>query len=416
MVKKLQKQMGTVLCFFLLFSTAHAEFTHKKNPARVDYYFQIANFPSADLNQSQCAISITVPYDELIFVRVDSGFQASYSFSIYLFDQKKKDILFKKQWDRTVFVRTFEETNLQSNLDSFQTEILRSPGKYRLVFMVEDAHVKKPFYKEIPITIKDFKTLPLGISSIILQDSLLHTEEKGVSFQPNVSNIFARNFYAVFEVIKNVPGSRIILFQIRNRENKKIFQRDTLRVSGEKRLFRFAPLVRVDSLKSGSYWVEALVPGERKKRTERTAFEVWKAMEFDSEGELDTAIETLVYIAPPDVFSRMKQAKSFSEKKKLFERFWKGVDPTPGTEMNELQREYYRRVTYANRHFEVLSQQGWRSDRGRIYILYGPPDSVEHQVDNQSRDYEIWRYNQLKRKFVFFDQSGNGNYRLIEKR
>ena len=416
MAKRLQRQIWKVFCLFFLFSTVHAEFTHTKNPALVDYYYQIINLPSADLNQSKCTITIAVPYDELIFVRVDSGFQASYSFSMYLFDQKKKDVLFKKEWNRTVFARSFEETNLRSNLDGFQTEILHAPGKYRLVFMVEDAHVKKPFYKEIPLEIKNFQTLPIGVSSIILQDSLLHVGKKNVSFRPNVSNIFARNFFAVFEVIKNTPGSRDVLFQIQDQENKAILQRDTFRVSGEKKLFRFAPLVQVDSLKSGKYWVEVSVSGGRKKSMERTAFEIWKTMEFKNGKELDRAIETLIYIAPPEIFDRMKQAKSFSEKKRLFEKFWKGVDPTPETEINELQLEYYRRVTYANRHFEVLDQEGWRSDRGKTYILYGPPDSVEHQIDSQSRDYEIWRYNQLKQEFVFFDQFGNGNYRLIEKR
>ncbi len=415
MVKQLQKQIWKVFCLLFLVSTAHAEFIHTKNPARVDYSYQIINIPSADLSQSKCTIAIAVPYDELIFVRVDSGFQATYSFSIYLFDQKKKDVLFKREWNRRVFARSFEETNLRSNLDSFQTEMLHAPGKYRLVFVVEDAHVKKPAYKEIPLEIKNFRKLSIGTTTIILQDSLLYGWGKNFTFKPNVSNVFARNFYAVFEVIKNIPGSRDIVFQVQNQENKKILQRDTLHVSGENKIFRFAPLIRVDSLKSGKYLAEVIVPGGQKKRMERTAFDVWKAMEFKNQSELDKAIETLVYIASPEVFNQMKQAKSFSVKKKRFETFWKGIDPTPGTEVNELQTEYYRRVRYANRHFEVFGQDGWHSDRGRIYILYGPPDSVEHQMDSQSRDYEIWRYNQLKRTFVFFDQIGNGNYQLIEK-
>ncbi len=415
MAKQFRKQIWVGFFIIFLFSTARADFTHAKDPTLVDYYYQMANFPSANLTQSKCSIYIAVPYDELIFVRVDSGFQADYFFSIYLFDQKKKDILFKKEWNRKVFTKSFEETNFRSNLDDFQTQIVKAPGKYRLVFMVEDAHVKKPFYKETPFEIKNFRTLPIGVTSVILQDSLSNFGEKDFSFRPNVSNIFAKNFYAFFEIIKNTPGSKNILFQIRNRGNKTILQRDTLHVSGGDKMFPFKRLVQVDSLNSGNYWVEVVVPGRRKKRVERTAFEVWKTMEFKNGKELNRAIEVLVYIASPEIVDRMNQAKSFSEKKKLFEKFWKGGDPTPETEINELQLEYYRRVRYANRHFEILGQDGWNSDRGKIYILYGPPDSVEHQMDNQSRDYEIWRYTNLRQKFVFFDQLGNGNYRLIEK-
>ena len=416
MAKRFQKQIWVGFFSIFLFSTARADFTHAKDPALVSYYYQIVNFPLANLSHAKCGIYIAVPCDELIFVRVDSGFQANYSFSIYLFDQKKKNVLFKKEWNRKVFVKSFEETNLRSNVDKFQVKFVQVPGNYRLVFVVEDTHVKKPFYKEIPIEIKNFRSLPIGVTSIILQDSLSNFAEKNFSFRPNVPNVFAKKFYAFFKIIKNTPGNRDILFQIRNQENKTIFQRDTLHVSGEKKMFPFKRLVRVDSLNSGNYWVEVVVPNKRKKVVERTAFEVWKTMEFKNKKELNRAIEALVYIASPEIFDRMNQAKSFSERKKLFEKFWKGVDPTPETEINELQLEYYRRVRYANRHFAILGQDGWHSDRGKIYILYGPPDSVEHQTDNQSRDYEIWRYKNLKRKFVFFDPLGNGNYRLIEKR
>ncbi len=416
MVKHFQKLLWTGLFIFILLSTAHADFTHSKNPELVDYYYQITNFPSADLTQSKCVAYISVPYDELVFVRGDSGFHANYSFAIYLFDKKKKNVLFKKEWTRELFTKSFEETNRRSNLDCFQTVIKQTPGKYRLMLMVEDKYVKKPFYKEIPLEIKDFKKIPIAITSVFLIDSLPNFEGDDFLFKPNVSNIFAKSFYAFFEVVKNTAKNPEILFRIRDAESKTILQRDTLRVSGGKQTFQFAPLVQVDSLHSGHYWAEVLVRGSRKKLRERTKFQVWKAMEFKNVKDIDRAIDALVYIAPSGVLDQMKRAKSFSDKKKLFARFWKGVDPTPETEINELQLEYYRRVAYANRHFEVLGQDGWRSDRGKIYILYGPPDSVEHQMDAQLRDYEIWRYKNLKRKFVFFDSLGNGNYRLIEKR
>ncbi|MGQ9855035.1 MAG: GWxTD domain-containing protein, partial [Candidatus Oleimicrobiaceae bacterium] len=105
-----------------------------------------------------------------------------------------------------------------------------------------------------------------------------------------------------------------------------------------------------------------------------------------------------------------------SEREMLFEDFWRRRDPTPGTERNELREEFFRRVDFANRHFTVLlsERDGWQTDRGRIYIIYGPPTEVEReptQLDNPA--FEIWYYRDLNRRFVFADRTGTGDYQLV---
>jgi hypothetical protein len=63
-----------------------------------------------------------------------------------------------------------------------------------------------------------------------------------------------------------------------------------------------------------------------------------------------------------------------------------------------------------------MGDDGWRTDRGRIYIIYGPPDDVEHQTDQQFREFEIWRYNKANREFVFWDRDGSGDYQLVRSK
>ena len=128
---------------------------------------------------------------------------------------------------------------------------------------------------------------------------------------------------------------------------------------------------------------------------------------------MDDAIAVLRYIAQPEEWDKIEKAETFQEKKKLFNAFWKNLDPTPDTEFNELQAEFYERVAYANEHFSLTGDDGWRTDRGRIYIIYGPPDDVEHQTDQQFREYEIWRYTNLNKEFVFWDRNGSGDYELV---
>jgi GWxTD domain-containing protein len=129
--------------------------------------------------------------------------------------------------------------------------------------------------------------------------------------------------------------------------------------------------------------------------------------------DIDKAIEQLEYIATWEEISKMREAKTHEEKVRLFNEFWKRYDPSPGTEENELQVEYYSRIEYANQNFSSYAE-GWRTDMGRIFVKYGMPDVIERQppMMNQ-RPYEIWEYQQHNLRLIFVDVSGFGNYRLL---
>ena len=107
--------------------------------------------------------------------------------------------------------------------------------------------------------------------------------------------------------------------------------------------------------------------------------------------------------------------------------FWARRDP-PGAPENQFKHEHYRRLAFANRHF-ASNTPGWRSDRGRIYIVYGPPDQIEHLSaleddkawlanDGMREAFpsEIWRYDHVRNvvevKFLFVDHCKCGDYRL----
>jgi GWxTD domain-containing protein len=99
----------------------------------------------------------------------------------------------------------------------------------------------------------------------------------------------------------------------------------------------------------------------------------------------------------------------------LWEAFWARRDPTPGTARNESEEEFLSRVEEAGRRFGGLDP-GWRSDMGRIFIRFGPPDRVERfdaQPDRSGT--EVWTYEDRRETFVFLDE-GFGRYRLAGER
>jgi GWxTD domain-containing protein len=128
--------------------------------------------------------------------------------------------------------------------------------------------------------------------------------------------------------------------------------------------------------------------------------------------DLDDAINQLRYIAKGGDIRKMKKAKG-EEKQRMFNEFWLAMDPTPGTDQNELMEEYYRRVDFSNSNFRGL-RDGWLTDRGMVYIILGPPDNIErYPFEANSKPYEIWSFYRLNRDFIFVDETGFGDYRLV---
>lgn len=132
-----------------------------------------------------------------------------------------------------------------------------------------------------------------------------------------------------------------------------------------------------------------------------------------TEEELRKASDLFTYVA------NARQKKLFESldetgKRELVTRFWAEQDPDPALPGNPVLEEMMRRYDYANAHFGG-HVPGWMTDRGRVYIVYGPPKEVERSTSNPAvRDYEIWTYAQEgERIFVFVDERGYGDFKLV---
>ena len=118
--------------------------------------------------------------------------------------------------------------------------------------------------------------------------------------------------------------------------------------------------------------------------------------------------EDVGYIISDDEKRAFKTLQTDEEREQFIEQFWLRRDPTPDTEENEYREEHYRRIAYANQYF-ASGIPGWKSDRGMIYIKYGPPDERDqHNGGTEERDqsegggttstypYEQWRYRYIE--------------------
>jgi len=115
--------------------------------------------------------------------------------------------------------------------------------------------------------------------------------------------------------------------------------------------------------------------------------------------------EEVPYIITNDERAAWKKLTTDDEREQFIEAFWERRNPSPGSPENEFKEEYYRRIAYANEHY-ASGIPGWKSDRGRIYIMYGPPDELDDHDsggtylrpqeegggETSTYPFETWRY------------------------
>jgi GWxTD domain-containing protein len=159
-------------------------------------------------------------------------------------------------------------------------------------------------------------------------------------------------------------------------------------------------------------------PINQKRETNiNRAFEIW----------LDEDVSLIITKSEKEAFLRLKTNE---ERENFIDWFWRKRDPNPDTEENEFREAYYERISYANEKF-ASGIPGWKTDRGKIYIIHGKPDSIESHPSGGSYErpsyegggstttypFEIWFYRHLDNvgdgiEFEFVDPTGTGEYRM----
>ncbi|UWZ86668.1 GWxTD domain-containing protein [Occallatibacter riparius] len=120
--------------------------------------------------------------------------------------------------------------------------------------------------------------------------------------------------------------------------------------------------------------------------------------------------QDVVWIMAADERAAYISLPTNSERLQFIKDFWDRRNPNPGSSENMFKQEHYRRLAYANRRF-ASNQPGWESDRGRIYIIYGKPDSIDAHPsggNGEGGPFEVWHYNQARSSAAQEGTTGNG--------
>ncbi len=362
------------------------------------------------------SISITVPYPELEWIRIDGPattgrFGAGVEFTV-VFESRQQAELRGDAWERRMVVADFAGTRGPNAVVLEKRTFSVPPGRCRVRILVRDLNSGARSSVQQKFDVPDYARLPVGFADLELGVADSTGEFRPVATRrlgTEVGRIAARA--SLFDRRPGPwPRRYPLQYRIRDEAGQVLIsgtQDVSLAASGEPAIVRPARA----ELFLGSYVFEVeLVEGKSHWRVERS-------FDVDESGpprgrEFERMLEPLSYIASPGEMDWLR-ALTPEQQAQGWEEFWRRRDPSPDTPRNEMQLEFFRRVRYAEHRFQGFGP-GWRSDMGRIYIKFGPPDQIENRPSTATTpQLEIWYYNQPYRRFVFGDREGFGRFTLL---
>jgi GWxTD domain-containing protein len=356
-------------------------------------------------------VTVTIPYSELQWLRLERGFGAAVMISVSL-EPRGRGRVYGDAWERRVVVPGFPATHSPNAALVEKRSFALRPERYRMRVAVRDVHGEEESRASEPLVVPDYSRIPVGFA-----DLELGVADSAGGFQANPTRRFGldvQRLAARAVLFDRRPGpwprSYSFRYRILDDSGGEVVtgeQRATLRHSADSALVRPS----TSDLFLGSYHFEVALDEDRSRWRVERSFEVEQSGPPRGR-EFERMLEALAYIAEAQEVQALR-ALPPDQQARGWEEFWARRDPTPDTPLNEAMIEFFRRVRYADQHFQGMGP-GWRSDMGRIYIKFGPPDQIETRpASTTSPLLEIWYYNQPYRRFVFADREGFGRFVLM---
>lgn len=369
-----------------------------------------------DLQKNSVSISTMLLYDDLTFVKSDTGgYDADFEWIIAVYNEKER-VVFSRTVNKKVNVPNYELTNSRSERVILKENFIIDPGEYTILLRTIDLVSSKTAQRKVEMVFPDYSQNELSLSGIMfLHDVQVDSNGLVTDFEPTFSNNFPLRrgeFYIYFDLYSAQTGSETTVRYILKNDDEETEIDTVITRNLQEHVTSYLLNLKKNRFKKNRYELTVKIETDEKSIEKKTAFSFFWSQVPTTVEDIDLALRQMTYILNPDSLDKYEDA-SLNEKQAFFKRFWKERDPNPATAKNELMDEYFKRVNYANRQFSSFNLKGWLSDRGRILVKFGAPDDIErHPFEIDTRPYEIWRYYSLRKTFLFQDYSGFGDYRL----
>jgi GWxTD domain-containing protein len=388
--------------------------------------------------------------NKLLFVKNENGFEADGLIFLDLFEKTTDKAKIMKSFKVPVLISDTAGYNKNAKLIG-QLNILIEPGKYKLnIFAADfnDTTKNVKIHQDITIDLIADNT-PASSEIQFATDIKSSNDTKNLFYKntlevvPNPSRLFGNNLAKLFYYIELynlkkelITDEFIVNTSITDLNGSELVNNSKkVKLKNESRV-EFGDY-SISSLKTGSYKMVLQVLDaqnnlkiEQKKQfwvyntdtskfTESITDQNFLNSEYAAytEEQVNTEFNQAIYLITDKFKNEFEKITTLEVKRKVLYEFWKRLDSNPLTPVNETKVEYFKRINYANQNYKNDYFDGWKSDRGRVYIVYGPPDNIDrYPYQAGTRAYEIWTYDKLEGgvEFVFIDISNNfTNYILV---
>lgn len=390
------------------------------------FFFDAIVFRDENSNFGRVDVYVLQPYEYLNFVKNEDVFGAAYDVVIDIFDEQNERVTTSKKERRINETDYFVTQGGTAAFDITQSIFTLPTGKYRIKVVIIDKFNNTESEKTRVVSVIDFDSFEFSLSGILLVSSI---EDVGGRYRitPHISdNIGSLNdgFFVFFEAYSKIGQTDSVdfIWEVLDANQKKLIYSNRIRREippGTSRHYIKVP--EIAEITTGTYTFRLLAVQtlDTKEYSDKDFLAVTqRSISYTQSisgavlADLNIAIRQLRYIAFQNEIQYINAGETEAERRKRFEQFWKERDPTPSTVRNEAFDEYFGRIEFANRTFRSYTD-GWMTDMGMVFIIFGPPMSADRQnVYGDNRIYERWIYGN-NREFLFVDNSGFGDFRLV---
>ena len=435
----------TSLCFIFVTTLA---FSQGMRGGNIQFDLDMACFSGSE-GFSYLEIYFSMARDAVTHVDVENGSLARFQTVINMF---RGDSLLNSKVDaHSDLLADSARIGLQEKLHSIFPFYLK-PNDYRIRFQVTDLESRQTGSLERKLFVPDFRPDSLMSSSIQLATEIRPNSEQnpfvknGYEIITNASSMYGielpilfyyTEIYGLSPLEPGLDSSYTAVVLIRDHggnEVKRNPARSKKRLGGS--LVELGKM-NVAGLRSGNYTLELRIRDHATNDTLATtkSFIVYRRADYVSSGStsgesssdlmsefeampedvLDQQLAYCEYLASKNE-KKMVKKLDLAGKREFLKNFWRQRDENPVTAANETKMIYFERINQCNQRFGNRSQEGWKSDQGRIFILYGEPDEIERRhTDLNQRYYEYWHYYHIEGgvQFIFVDMQDYGEIRLV---
>ena len=384
------------------------------------FFFEALPFADEAAGQGRIDIYVALPYGTLDFRRTDDAFTAKAKYRIRVNGAGPDDLL-DTTWTRTIrttdVARTTGETPA---FEFYQKRVAVPPGPYTVTLEILDQNINLRRSDTKEVSVLEFDRYRFALSGILLV-SKIREKESGFAITPMLTTNVSRAggaYFLFFEAYnRSEVDSFVVTARYMNGEDSTVATVSAEKVIPPGRSQQWLRMT-TDGIDGGEYVIElsaaaAATPEKMMAASKRSValLGLGDGMPLNEEVMRDQ-IKRLRYVATQSEIDHIEDGGTYAEQRRRYADFWINRDPTLGTPENEAMTEYFRRIDYANTTYRSYAE-GWLTDMGRIYIVYGPPDRVERDpfaADGKPR--EIWEYYGRRESLLFVDQTGFGDFRL----